>query len=136
STTEKLAIAAPVAVVLMVALALFMRRHAQAFPLLAIAALPFRLPISADGRTVNLLIPLYMVVGAGTLAYLLPWLLARGRQVGHEAAGPPAARARPPRGVLWLDRLLFATVLLYGVQAAYSSDATKALENLAFFYIP
>ena len=35
-----------------------MRRDPRALPLLAIFALPFRLPISADGRTVNLLIPL------------------------------------------------------------------------------
>jgi O-antigen ligase len=131
STSEKLMIAAPVALVLAVVLALFMRRHSQAFPLLAIAALPFRLPISADGRTVNLLIPLYLVVGAGTLAHLLPWLSRRS------GAAPPRAGQLPaPRTVVWLDRLLLATVLLYALQAAYSSDVTKALENLAFFYIP
>ena len=50
-----------------VALALVMRRRPDAFPLLAIFALPFRLPISTDGRTVNLLIPLYLVVAAGTI---------------------------------------------------------------------
>ena len=33
-------------------LMLVMRRRADAFPLLAIFALPFRLPISTDGRTV------------------------------------------------------------------------------------
>jgi O-antigen ligase len=131
STPEKLAIAAPLALVLAVALAFFMHRRPRAFPLLAIAALPFRLPISADGRTVNLLIPLYLVVASGTLAHLLPRLLARG--------GAGAQRGEPapqPRAVVWLQRLLVATVVLYGVQAAYSSDLTKALENLAFFYVP
>jgi O-antigen ligase len=117
STTEKLAIAAPASAVVLVLLALLMRRRPQAFPLLAIAALPFRLPISADGRTVNLLIPLYLVVGAGTLAHL------------------PRLRERFGKPIL-LDWLLLATVVLYALQAAYSSDLTKALENLAFFYIP
>ncbi|HEV3070147.1 MAG TPA: O-antigen ligase family protein [Solirubrobacteraceae bacterium] len=117
STTEKLAIAVPASAVVLVLVALGMRRHPRAFPLLAIAALPFRLPISADGRTVNLLIPLYLVVGAGTLAYL------------------PNLRRRLGKPIL-LDWLLLATVVLYALQAAYSSDLTKALENLAFFYIP
>ncbi len=120
STVEKLALALVAAVLIVVALALFMRPRPQAFPLLAIAALPFRVPISADGRTVNLLIPLYLVVGAGTLAHLLPAL----------------ARARSLRGQATLDWLLLAAVGLYAVQASYSSDAVKALENLAFFYVP
>jgi O-antigen ligase len=133
STTEKLAIATPIALVLAVLLALFMRSRPQAFPLLAIAALPFRLPISADGRTVNLLIPLYLVVGAGTLAHLLPRLLAGAREGSYSQrdGGVPA-----PRAVVWLDRLLLATVVLYALQTVYSTDPTKALENLAFFYIP
>ena len=58
------------AAVLVAPLALLMRRDERIFPLLAIFALPFRLPVSADGRTVNLLIPLYIVVAAGTLAHL------------------------------------------------------------------
>jgi O-antigen ligase len=89
----------------------------RAFPLLAIAALPFRLPISADGRTVNLLIPLYTVIGVGILAYL------------------PDLRRRSPRPIL-LDWLLLASVALYALQASYSTDHVKALENLVFFYIP
>ena len=58
------------AALLVVPLALLIRREPRAFPLLALLALPFRLPVSADGRTVNLLIPLYIVVAAGTLAHL------------------------------------------------------------------
>jgi O-antigen ligase len=107
------------AVLVVLALVLLMRRRADAFPLLATAALPFRLPISADGRTVNLLIPLYLVVAAGTLAHLLP-RLARAEE--------PA-----PRGLEWL---LLGSVALYAVQAIYSSDPAKAGENLAFFYVP
>jgi O-antigen ligase len=111
------AIAAVAGIAAAAALAVLLRRRPQAFPLLAIAAVPFRLPISADGRTVNLLIPLYVVVAAGTLACL------------------PDLRKRTGKPIL-LDWLLLATVVLYALQASYSSDHTKALENLAFFYIP
>jgi O-antigen ligase len=107
------------AVLVIGALVLLMRRHEQALPLLAVAALPFRLPISAEGRTVNLLIPLYAVVAAGTIAHLLP------RVVRH--------RERAPGGFEWL---LLASVALYALQAAYSSDVGKAAENVAFFYVP
>jgi O-antigen ligase len=101
------------------ALVVIMRRYEQAFPLLAVLALPFRLPISADGRTVNLLIPLYLVVAAGALAHLLPRLLRR---------------EEPAFG--WLEWLLLASVVLYALQALYSTDRAKAGENLAFFYVP
>src|SRR6202044_2612099 len=65
------------ALVAIATLTLAMRRHPQAFPVLAVIALPFRLPISTDGLTVNLLLPLYAVVAAGVLAHLLPRLLGR-----------------------------------------------------------
>jgi O-antigen ligase len=107
------------AVVAIAALVVLMRRREEAFPLLAVLALPFRLPISADGRTVNLLIPLYLVVAAGVLAHLLPRVLER--------------KERAPSGVEWL---LLASVALYAIQAAYSSDPAKAAENAAFFYVP
>src|ERR1700689_5059591 len=94
-------VAAVVGIAVVVALALFLRPRPRAFPLLAIAAVPFRLPISADGRTVNLLIPLYVVVAAGTLAYLSD------------------LRKRTYKPIL-LDWLLLATVLLYALQASYS----------------
>jgi O-antigen ligase len=95
----------------------------DAFPLLAIAALPFRLPISADGRTVNLLIPLYVVIAAGAFVQLLRPLL-QGR-----------LRRRLFTPVL-LDWLLLASVGLYALQSLYSTDIVKAWENIAFFYIP
>jgi O-antigen ligase len=138
------------ALVVIAALSLLMRRRPQALPLLAIFTLPFRLPISADGRTVNLLIPLYLVVAAGTLTQLLPKLA--GRVKGLRDANSCGDRRRQdgtqrqahwspteldtwwsPRGVEWL---LLAAVLLYGVQAVYSTDHAKAAENIAFFYIP
>ena len=107
------------AAVVIAALVALMRRYGEAFPLLAILALPFRLPISADGRTVNLLVPLYLVVAAGALAHLLPRLLAREE-----------------RAFGTLEWLLLASIVLYALQALYSTDKAKAGENLAFFYVP
>jgi O-antigen ligase len=133
------------AVVAIALLAVLMHRHSDAFPLLAIFALPFRLPISADGKTVNLLIPLYLVVAAGTLVHLLPALRGRGRVAGeNDAAGAGEREANPPtprRFAFWssprgLEWLLFAAVGLYALQAIYSADHTRAAENIAFFYIP
>jgi O-antigen ligase len=130
------------ALVVIGALSLLMRARPQAFPLLAIFALPFRLPISTDGRTVNLLIPLYLVVAAGTLTHLLPRLLARGAGIGESkrrqepvvgAHGKIFSTWLSPRGVEWL---LLGAVLLYALQGVYSTDHAKAAENIAFFYIP
>ncbi|HWX75258.1 MAG TPA: hypothetical protein VNZ05_08125, partial [Solirubrobacteraceae bacterium] len=142
-----LVLAAAGGAVLVVPLALLMRRDERAFPLLAVVALPFRLPVSADGRTVNLLVPLYMVVAAGTLALLLPRarraLAARrlqaagsvtARQAGHLHGPPRSLRAwLTPPGLQWL---LLGSVALYAVQATYSADVAKAAENIAFFYLP
>ncbi len=91
-SASTLAIAVILALVVIAALMWVMRRQPEAFPLLAVFALPFRLPISTGGRTVNLLIPLYLVVAAGTLEYLLPRLLGRGTTDAHERTIPePAA---------------------------------------------
>ena len=35
-----------------------------------------------------------------------------------------------------LEWLLLAAVVLYALQAAYSADFSKALENMVFFYVP
>ena len=40
-------------------------------------ALPFRVPIAAGGSSANLLVPLYLVVAAGALSFLVPALRAR-----------------------------------------------------------
>ncbi len=111
-------------------LAALIRRRPDAFPLLAILALPFRLPISADGRTVNLLIPLYLVVAAGVLAHLPS--LVNGLRGGER----PDPGREPDRMVRDLQWVLFASVALYALQTIYSADRAKAAENLAFFYVP
>ncbi|HXD53596.1 MAG TPA: O-antigen ligase family protein [Solirubrobacteraceae bacterium] len=117
-------------------LAVLMRRREDALPLLAVLALPFRVPVAADGRTVNLLIPLYVVIAAGTVAHLLPRLLAARAGApslaSAESAGDPRARRRARR----LQWLLLGAVVLYVLQIAYSDDRAKAAENVAFFYVP
>jgi O-antigen ligase len=137
-----IAVGAVLAVLVIAALALVMRRRADAFPLLAIFALPFRVPISADGRTVNLLVPLYLVVAAGTLVHLLPRLTGGGgprvgeREEVQEEARPSLRKLSSwvsPRGLEWL---LLGAVVLYALQATYSSDHARAVENIAFFYVP
>ncbi len=142
------------ALAVVVGLALLMRRRPESFPLLVVLALPFRVPIAASGRTVNLLIPLYLVVAAGTLNRLMAIFIARrqGRSAGgarglfapaDPGGASQAAEANPtfrklttwasPRGLEWL---LLASVVLYAAQTVYSSDHAKAAENLAAFYVP
>jgi O-antigen ligase len=133
------------------ALSLLMRRRPDALPLLAIAALPFRLPISADGRTVNLLIPLYLVVAAGTVTFLVPRRLGLSAERSRAADGcgdrsrrqrmQELAAASPTKSTTWLspigvEWLLAGGVVLYALQGVYSADHAKAAENVAFFYIP
>jgi O-antigen ligase len=141
------AAAAAAGLAAVLALAALLHRRPQAFPVLAVFALPFRLPISTGGTTSNLLIPLYLVVGAGALAYLVPRLpRARqpdagdtpsdegaGRTPLDQAAASRLDRLLSPRGLEWL---LAASVVLYGAQASYSADFSKALENIVFFYVP
>ncbi len=120
-------------------LALLIHKCPQAFALLALAALPFRLPISTGGSASNLLIPLYLVVGAGALAYLVPRIRAAPQPAEIDLPAEPRgrsswpARMLTPRGLEWL---LMASVVLYALQAAYSADFSKALENMVFFYVP
>jgi O-antigen ligase len=127
------------AVVVVAVLALLLRRRPEAFPLLAILALPFRLPIAADGRTVNLLIPLYLVVAAGVVDWLARRLLAQAQRSGDQPRSTQVPSLRTlsgwlsPRGLEWL---LLAAVVLYTLQTAYSTDHAKAAENIAFFYVP
>ncbi len=131
-----IAAAAAGALVVIAALALAMRRNADAFPLLAALALPFRVPIATDGRTVNLLVPLYLVVAAGTLVYLVPrWLAPRRRDPSRERRPTlgSASSWLAPRGLEWI---LLAAIALYALQTSYSADRVKALENLGFFYVP
>ncbi|HEY5261292.1 MAG TPA: O-antigen ligase family protein [Solirubrobacteraceae bacterium] len=130
------------ALVAIAVLTFVMRRYPKAFPVLAVIALPFRLPISSDGHTVNLLLPLYAVVATGVLAHLLPRLLANHRVHADSVSDRKRQGSRPRAGYdsgrppMLLDWLLLASVALYVLQASYSTDITKAAENVAFFYVP
>ncbi len=108
-----------------------------------IVALPFRIPIQAGGVTSNLLVPLYFVVAAGALAFVVSGL--RGRSPPGSPPGPPPGppaadgHAPPADGnapARWLERLLAAYVVLYALQAAYSPKFVTALQQIVFFYVP
>jgi putative inorganic carbon (hco3(-)) transporter len=147
-------VGAVVALALLGAVAALIARRPALLALLAVFALPFRVPIQAGGETSNLLVPLYFVVAAGALAWIVPTLVASRRERRARAAvrsrrpegrhgadplpEPPATttEAPPPTAVLWLQRLLAFYVVLYAVQAIYSPDFEKALQQVVFFYVP
>jgi O-antigen ligase len=120
-------VAAAIGAVAVTALAWLIHRRPAALALLVVAALPFRVPVSLGEAAANLLLPLYVVIAAGCLAYALPRL--RGE------APPPASVARDPR-VRRLERAFAVVLVLYALQALYSSDLEQALRNVAFFYVP
>jgi O-antigen ligase len=129
-----LAAGAIASVAVIAGLVVLMRRREDALPLLTMLALPFRVPIATDGRTVNLLIPLYLVVAAGTIAHLIPRLLAS--RAASPGAQPREQTDRSDPAIGYLQWLLAAAVVLYALQTGYSADRAKAAENLAFFYVP
>jgi O-antigen ligase len=115
--------AAGVGLVAVALLALAMARWPTFTAALALAALPFRIPVEAGGSTTNLLVPLYVVIGAAALAWIVPRLRR-----------PERFEPQRPNGVL--EWLLVGLVVLYALQSAYSDDRSKALEQVVFFYVP
>jgi putative inorganic carbon (hco3(-)) transporter len=107
---------------------------------LAVLALPFRVPIQAGGNTANLLVPLYLVVAAGSLAWIVPVL----RDTSRRPSQPDYVGERDASGgwSVWVERFLALVVVLYGIQAVYapgldkSASFEKALQQMVFFYIP
>ncbi|HET9074773.1 MAG TPA: O-antigen ligase family protein [Solirubrobacteraceae bacterium] len=122
-------IGAAVALLVLAAAARGLTRRRQWFAPLALVALPFRVPISVSGTTYNLLVPLYFVIAAGALAWLVPVLLE------PEEAGI----RRPPHR---FEQLLALILVLYGLGATYSAHFgaligfEAALRNMSFFYVP
>ncbi|GAC1441015.1 MAG: hypothetical protein NVSMB51_20980 [Solirubrobacteraceae bacterium] len=105
------------------ALAALMSRRREVLPVLAVATLPFRVPITSGGATSNLLVPLYAVVTAGAVLFVVRML-----------RDDPDERDEP--GIGAMEWALMALLVLYGVQATYSSDFSKALQQVVFFYVP
>ena len=114
------------------ALAVLIGRRPMLMGALVVVALPFRVPIQAGGTTSNLLVPLYLVVAAASLAFIVPAL--RNRADPALSSRSDGVREQPRIG--WLEPLLAAYVLLYALQSVYSSDFEKALQQMVFFYVP
>jgi putative inorganic carbon (hco3(-)) transporter len=96
------------------------RRWPIVMPLAIVFAIPFRVPLHAGGDTANLLVPLYLVIAAAVVATLL-----------RDWSDP--LPAHPPRPLAWM---LAAVIVLYALQALYSPDFSKGLQNLCFFFVP
>lgn len=123
------------------ALTYLFRRWPILFPLAVIFTLPFRIPLHAGGDTANLLVPLYLVIAGGVAAVLVrDWtpLPAGGADLGDRrlpnASGGGAKSGTGPAGPLAM--VLAATVVLYAIQALYSTDFSKGLQNVCFFFVP
>jgi putative inorganic carbon (hco3(-)) transporter len=114
----KAAVAVVIGVVLVVALAWVFVRRPILMPLAIVGTLPFRIPLESGGETANLLVPLYVVIGAGVLAAIFL---------------PPPAEKRRPR---WVAKTLAIFVVLYALQALYSEDFSKGLQEVCFFLVP
>jgi O-antigen ligase len=109
-------------IVVLAAGAAAMLRWPILLPLLLIAALPFRVRLHvAGGEAVNLLVPLYVVIGSGVLATVVATF-----------RGQTQLRRLPKPLVL----ALVAVVCLYALQTIYSPDVAFAARNIGFFLIP
>ena len=105
-------------------LAHLINRHQQLLPLLAVGALPFRIPLGSVSS--GLLIPLYAVIASGALVFIV-----RNWNQAPEAASEDRRQSRLPQ-------LLAFVLVLYALQATYSPNlgVVKAVENVGFFYLP
>ena len=111
-----------VGIAVLVALSLVLKGNAKVFPYLVAVALPFRLPIAVGGETANLLLPLYLVIGAGTLAWATPLITRKIED--------------PDRRPTLLDWAIAAWLVLFGLAAVWSGDPSKAVQQAVFFYVP
>jgi O-antigen ligase len=134
---ELLALAAAV----VTGLAYLFRRWPILLPLAIVFAIPFRVPLHAGGDTANLLVPLYLVIAGGVAATALRdwrgWLAGPVFDRGVSLSGDSSRSSPPARGpAVWLPRILALVVVLYAVQALYSDDFSKGLQNVCFFLVP
>jgi O-antigen ligase len=122
---------AGVGIAVMAALAALFLRWPLLMPLFAVAALPFRIPVQAGGQSALLLVPLYVVVGGAGVAYV--WERLRPPPEDGVRLYRLAPAEHSPR---YVELALMLAVVVYSIQAAYSTDFETALKNVAFFYIP
>jgi O-antigen ligase len=118
--------AAVVGGVAVLALTWIVLRRPTVLTLCAVAALPFRVPVTVGDSAANLLLPLYAVIGAGILAYAWRWL--RSDEDARDPEREPLLR--------WLQIAFAAVLALYALQALYSTDREQALKNFCLFYVP
>ncbi len=111
------AVAIVAAIAVVAALAMVLRARPDLLALGAVLALPFRFSLLSGG-TGGVLLLLYVVIAAGALA-LVVW---------GEAAQEPR--------VGLLERVIAIFVVLYAIQALYTPDVSKAVEEVCFFYVP
>ena len=128
-------------VVLLAALAVLFARVPAALPLAAVATIPFRIPLSIGGSTASLLLPLYLVIAAGALAWALPRIRPSAASAAAAVDWETAPEDQPPGDTAtWrpggLEWSLAAVLVLYAAGSAWSSDTDRALENIVFFYVP
>ena len=119
---SRAAVAAVAGVIAVVALAALLRRRPGLLPVLAVLAVPIRVPLEAGGGSANLLVPLYWVVAAGVLAFTLDRLRGDGVWSERKPTAPELA--------------VLAFIGLYALQSLYSTDSEQAIKNFAFFYVP
>lgn len=119
-SAERLVIAGPSGVVIAVALAIVFRRWPWAVAVLALAAVPARIPVTVGDTSANLLVPLYAVVAGAALA--LAWSLYRD-----------APRERELGIVAWPMALVVAWFALTSV---WTDSAEQAAIVLSFFVLP
>lgn len=122
---ELLAAAAIAGAIGLAVLALAFTRRAWLVVPVAIAVVPFRIPVDLAGSTANLLLPLYGVLAAALVAAWADELRGGGRD---QAPGTPASGPIGP--------LLALALVLYALQAAYADDVSVAVENVGFFFAP
>jgi hypothetical protein len=132
--TRKLVALGLLGVATVAALAVLFHRRPQALPLVAVAVLPFRIPVAAAGSTANLLVPLYLVIAGGCAAYA--WNVVRQHRAGGAAGKSRALRGDERSATSAVAVALAVFVVLYALQSLYSRDFDQALEQIVFFYVP
>lgn len=118
----------------------------RALPVVMVLVLPLRLPISVGGDAVNLLLPLYGVIGAGSAAYAYrAWKRGREKAAEWDLRTGPAhvdmvrnawSRSSLHGVAAAVPILLAALVLLYALRVPFSLHPDQGAQTLCFFLVP